>query len=153
MTRLVTALCSTVGISTDSAKRLIWWRNLAFCLYGYIHVLIHVKMRSPNQGLGSIPASKKWGSGSDIRVQKIMLWELSLRLLLLWSQNSIFLVVGLNPWIRNCYLWDQMLSSNPISSPCGELMGLWPMLLPNLTQNKEVFLPSNPRGKNLRFWD
>ena len=59
----------------------------------------------------------------------------------------------LDPRTRNCYLWDQMLSSNPISSPFGELMGLWPMLLPNLTQNKEVFLPSNPRGKNLRFWD
>ena len=44
-------------------------------------------------------------------------------------------------------------SSNPFSSPCGELIGLLPMLLPNLTQNKEVLLPSNPRGKNLRFWD
>ena len=42
-----------------------------------------VKKRSPNQGLGSIPASKKWGSGSDPRVQKIMLWDLYLRLLVL----------------------------------------------------------------------
>ena len=40
-----------------------------------------------------------------------------------------------------------MLSSNPISSPCRELMGLQPMLLPNLTQNKVVFLPSNSQRK------
>ena len=33
----------------------------------------HVKMRSPNQGLGSIPASKKWGSGSDPRVHNMRL--------------------------------------------------------------------------------
>ena len=97
-----------------------------------------VKIRGPNQGLGPIPASKKWGSGTDPRVQKIMLWDQSLRLLVLWSQNSIFLVLGFDPRTRNCYLWDQMLSSNTISSPCGELMGLRPMLLPNLTQNKEV---------------
>ena len=31
-----------------------------------------------------------------------------------------------------------MLSSNTSSSPCGGLLGLRPMLLPNLTQNKEV---------------
>ena len=40
-------------------------------------------MRSPNQGLGSIPVSKKWGSGSDARVhnmrhniitEKVKLW-------------------------------------------------------------------------------
>ena len=28
-----------------------------------------------------------------------------------------------DPRNRNCYLWDQMLSSNPISSPCEELYG------------------------------
>ena len=33
---------------------------------------------------------------------------------------------------------SKMLSSNPISSPCGGLMGLRPMLLPNLTQSNEV---------------
>ena len=33
----------------------------------------HVKMRSPIQGLGSIPASKKWGSGIDPRVQNMQL--------------------------------------------------------------------------------
>ena len=52
---------------------------------------------------------------------KIMLWDQSLRLLVLWSQNSIFLLLGLDPRTRNSYLWDLMLSSNPISSPCGEL--------------------------------
>ena len=31
----------------------------------------HVKMRSPNQGLGSIPVSKKWGFGSDPRVRNM----------------------------------------------------------------------------------
>ena len=70
------------------------------------------------------------------QVQKIMLWNQSLRLLVLWSQNSIYLVLGLNPRTKNCYLWDQTVSSNPISSPCGELMGLRPMLLPNLTHVK-----------------
>ena len=84
---------------------------------------------------------------------KIMFWDQSLRLQVLRSQNSIFLVLGLDTRTRYCYLWDQMLSSNTISSPCRELMGLQPMLLPKLTQNKEVFLPSNPRGKNLGFWD
>ena len=29
-----------------------------------------VKMRGPDQGLGPILASKKWGSGTDSRVQK-----------------------------------------------------------------------------------
>ena len=33
----------------------------------------HVKMRSPNQGLGSIPALKKWGSGIDPRVHNMLL--------------------------------------------------------------------------------
>ena len=65
-----------------------------------------------------------------------MLLDQSLRLLVLWSQNSIYLVLGLNPRTKNCYLWDQTVSSNPISSPCGELMGLRPMLLPNLTHVK-----------------
>ena len=60
---------------------------------------------------------------------------------------------GLDPRTRNCNLWDQILCSNPFSNSCGDFMGLWPIVLPNLTQNKEVFLPSNPRGKNLRFWD
>jgi len=60
-----------------------------------------------------------------------------------------FLSAGIDPRAINCYPWD--LSSSTISRPCGELMGLRPMLLPNLTQNKEVVLPSNPRGKNLRF--
>ena len=109
--------------------------------------LWEVKMRGPDQGLGPIPASKIWGSGT-FGGQKIMLWDQSLRLQVLWSQTSNFLVLGLDPITRNCYLWDQMLSSNPMSSPCVELMGLQPMLLPNLTQNKEVFLPSNSRGKN-----
>ena len=102
----------------------------------YISNKNEVEISSPDQGLSPIPASKKWGSGTDPRVQKIMLWDQSLRLLVLWSQNSIFSVLGFDPRTRNCYLWDQMLSSNTISSPCGELMGLWPMLLPNLTQYK-----------------
>ena len=34
---------------------------------------MHVKIRSPNQGLGSIPASKQWGSGSDPRVHNMLL--------------------------------------------------------------------------------
>ena len=42
-----------------------------------------VKIRGPDQGLGPIPASKKCGSGTDSRVQKIMLWDQSLRLLVL----------------------------------------------------------------------
>ena len=46
--------------------------------------IYEVKMRGP------IPASKKWGSETNPRVQKIMLWDQSLRLLVLWSQNSIF---------------------------------------------------------------
>ena len=84
-------------------------------------------------------------------------------LLVLWSQNSIFLVLGLNPRTRNCYLWDQMLSSNPIFGLCRELMSLQLMLLPNLTQNKKVFyhqIPEegirgsgiNPRVHKMLFW-
>ena len=78
-----------------------------------------------------------------------MLWDQSLRLLVLWSQNSIFLVLGFDPRTRNCYLWDQMLSSNTISSSCGEPMGLRPMLLPNLNQNKEVFFTIKSQRKEL----
>ena len=48
-----------------------------------------VKIRGPDQGLGPIPSSKKWGSGTDPKAKKIMLWDQSLRLLVLWSQNSI----------------------------------------------------------------
>jgi len=40
-----------------------------------------VKMRSPNQGLGSIPASKKWGSGCDPRVHNMQLRDCSLKIL------------------------------------------------------------------------
>ena len=73
---------------------------------------------------GTNPSVKKWGSGTDPRVQKIMLWDQSLRLLVLWSQNSIFWVLGFDPRTRNCYLWDHMLSSYPISSPCGQFFYL-----------------------------
>ena len=170
---------------------------------------IEVKIRGPNQGLGPIPVSKKWGSGINPWVQKIMLLDQSLRLLLLWyqnsifsdrsrsetnssikkwgsetnprvpkimvrdqslrllvlwSKNSIFLFLGLDPRTRNCYLWDQILSSNPISSSCGELMGLWPMLLPNLAQIRKYSyhqIPEegiwgsgiNPRVHKMLFWD
>ena len=61
---------------------------------------IHVKIRGPNQGLGSIPASKKWGSGIDPRVHKMLFWDLSFRVpSLLWDQshNSFYLALGLDP--------------------------------------------------------
>ena len=90
-----------------------------------------------------------------------MLWEWSLKLLLVWSQNSICLVLGFYPRTWNSWHWDKMISSNPISSPCGELMGLRPMLWPNLTQNKEVQIPVeriwgsgiDPRVNKMLFWD
>ena len=47
------------------------------------HLLDEVKIRGPNQGLGPITMSKKGGSGTDPRVPKIMLWDQSLRLLVL----------------------------------------------------------------------
>ena len=53
-------------------------------------------MRSPNQGLGSIPASKKWGSGSDPRINNMMLWDWSLRILGLIPEPH-FLTLGLIP--------------------------------------------------------
>ena len=70
----------------------------------------------------------------------------------LFIRNSIFLVLGLNPRTRNCYLWDQMLSSNPIFGLRRELMSLQLMLLPNLTQNKKVFYHKISE-ENLRFWE
>ena len=72
-----------------------------------------------------------------------------------------FMDSGINPRTWNSYHWDQMISSNPTSSPCGELMGLRPMLKPNLTQNKEVQIPVeriwgsgiDPRVNKMLFWD
>ena len=54
-------------------------------------------------------------------------------------------LLGFNPITTNCYLWDQILSSKPISCPCGELMGLWHMLLPNLTKIIKVFTIKSQR--------
>ena len=48
-------------------------------LYG-MWTSMEVKIRGPEQGLGLI---KKWGSGTDPRSQKIMLWDQSLTLLVL----------------------------------------------------------------------
>ena len=75
--------------------------------------VMEVKIRGSNQGLGPIPAPKNEVLG-----------------LIPESKHH---VVGPIPHIRtrNCFLWDLMPSSNPISSTCGELMGLRPMLLPN----------------------
>ena len=62
-------------------------------------------MRSPNQGLGSIPVSKKWGSGIDPRVYNILLWDWSLRI-----QGPIpdhmFMNFGNNPRTQNSLQWD-----------------------------------------------
>ena len=44
-------------------------------LFANHRIQTEVKIRGPNQGLGPIPASKKWGSGTDPSVQKIMLWD------------------------------------------------------------------------------
>ena len=53
--------------------------RLAICIYCTaqkmqqlkdLSYIWHLKMKSLNQGLGLIPASKKWGSGSDPRVKK-----------------------------------------------------------------------------------
>ena len=38
-------------------------------------VLPEVKIRGPDQGLGPITASKKWGSGTNPRVKEIMLLD------------------------------------------------------------------------------
>ena len=76
--------------------------NLSLSLRDRDRADTEVKIRSPNQGLGSIPASKKWSSGTDPRVQKIMLWDQSFRFLVLWSQNSIFLVLGFDV---QCQRW------------------------------------------------
>ena len=83
-----------------------------------------VKIRGPNQGLGSIPTSKNEVLGLIPESKKSCCGTNPFRLLVLWSQNSIFLVLGLDPRTRNCYFSDQIISSNPFSSPCRELMGL-----------------------------
>ena len=36
----------------------------------HLALLAEVKIRGPNQGMGPIPALKKWGSGTDPRAQK-----------------------------------------------------------------------------------
>ena len=61
--------------------------------------LKHVKMRSPNQGLGSIPASKKWCFGSDPRVHYI--------------PELHFMNSGINPRTLNSFLWDLMIKTLP----------------------------------------
>ena len=59
--------------------------------------------------------------------------------------------------------WGSDAKFLPTISPCRELIGLWPMLLPNLTQNKDVFyheIPEesiwgsgiNPRVHKMLFW-
>ena len=60
----------------------------------------HVKMRSPNQGLVSIPASKKWGSASDPRVQNMRLRDWSLRILGPIPEQH-FMNSGINPRTLN----------------------------------------------------
>ena len=48
-----------------------------------VNIKHEVKIRDLNQGLGPIQASKTLGFGTDPGVQKIMLWDQSLRMLVL----------------------------------------------------------------------
>ena len=53
-------------------------------------------MRGPDQGLGLIPVSKKWVSGIEPRVHKIMLWDCPVRLLDVVIPEQHLLVLGLH---------------------------------------------------------
>ena len=55
-----------------------------------ISITSHVKMGSPNQGLGLILVLKKWGSEIDPRINNVLLWDGSLRILGLVPEPHFF---------------------------------------------------------------